>query len=231
MPVTEKLKPGMVTPASRRLVIAGAAAGLGLALIAHGATAQKRAPAGEVDMAELLKPGDLPDLAIGPATAKVTIVEYASLTCPHCASFHNKVYPALKAKYVDTGKVRFIYRDFPLQDLAAAGSMLARCAGPDKASGVIGVLFQKQDQWAFVTSNPAVKLFEIAKQLGFTQEAFDKCLTDQKLLDQIEAGRKRASEKFQVSSTPTFFINGKRLSGASDQLATFDKALEPLLKD
>lgn len=178
-----------------------------------------------------MKPGPLPEMAVGSADAKVVIVEYASLTCPHCANFHNKVLPALKTKYVDTGKVRFVFRDFPLQDLAAAGSMLARCAGPEKSYGVIGALFQKQEDWAFASGNAAVKLFEIAKQLGFTQDAFDKCLTDQKLLDQIETSRKRASEAFQVNSTPTFFINGKRLAGPSDQIATFDKALEPLLKD
>ncbi|MCL4765637.1 MAG: DsbA family protein [Hyphomicrobiaceae bacterium] len=174
-----------------------------------------------------MKPGELPDLVLGSPDAKVTIVEYASMTCGHCANFHNRVLPELKKKYIDTGKVRLILREFPLDNLAAAGAMLARCAGGDKAYAMTDVLFQKQDEWV-VRNNPVPKLFEIARQAGFTKESFDKCLTDDKLLAQIEAGRTRASEQFGVSSTPTFFINGKRLGGGGT-LAEFDKALEPLL--
>lgn len=219
---------------SRRAVLL-AAGGLALsaaplALVPGSALAQRKGegPA-EVPVEELMKAGDLPDMALGSPTAKVVIVEYASMTCGHCASFHTKVFPELKAKYIDTGKVRFILREFPLDNLAAAASMLARCAGGEKTYPLVGVLFQKQEEWAFVRSNPVPKLFEIAKQAGFTQEAFDKCLTDQKLLDQVSAIRQRASDKFGVSSTPTFFINGKRLVGGST-LADFDKMLEPLLK-
>jgi protein-disulfide isomerase len=124
--------------------------------------------------------------------------------------------------------VRFILREFPLDNLAAAASMLARCAGGDKTYPLVGVLFEKQDEWV-VRGNPVPRLFEIAKQAGFTQESFDKCLTDQKLLEQISAVRTRANEKFGVTSTPTFFINGKRLSGGS-AIADFDQAIEPLLK-
>ena len=151
------------------------------------------------------------------------------MTCGHCANFHNTVFPKLKEKYVDTGKVRFIMREFPLDNLAAAASMLARCAGGDKTYPLIEVLFQKQDQWAFVRGNPVPELFKFAKQAGFTQESFDKCLTDQTLLDQVTGVRTRASEKFNVSSTPTFFINGKRLQDAPT-LDSFDKVLAPLLK-
>jgi len=181
-----------------------------------------------VPVEELMKPGDLPDLAMGNSDSKVTVVEYASMTCGHCANFHNNVFPELKKKYIDTGKIRFIMREFPLDNLAAAGSMLARCAGGDKTYPVIEMLFEKQADWV-VRQNPVPKLFALAKQAGFTQESFDKCLTDDKLLSQIEAERKRASEVFGVSSTPTFFINGKRLEGAPT-VAEFDKALEPLLK-
>jgi protein-disulfide isomerase len=106
--------------------------------------------------------------------------------------------------------------------------MLARCAGGDKAFPLIEVLFEKQDNWALSEGNPVPRLFEIAKQAGFTQDSFDKCLTDQKLLDNITAGRSRASDVFGVSSTPTFFINGKRLDGAPT-MANFDKMIEPLL--
>ena len=193
------------------------------------ALAQRREGPAEIPIADLMAPGELPDVVVGSPDAKVTIVEYASMTCGHCANFHNKVYPELKTKYIDTGKVRFVFREFPLDNLAAAASMLSRCAGGDRGQGLISVLFAKQDDWAFVRGNPVPKLFDIAKQAGFTQESFDKCLTDQALLDKLIAGRTRASEKFGVNSTPTFFINGKRLQGGST-LSDFDKALEPLLK-
>jgi protein-disulfide isomerase len=192
------------------------------------ASAQRRSTPAQIPVEELMKPGDLPDLVLGSPDAKVTVVEYASMTCGHCANFHNRVFPEIKKKYIDTGQVRFIMREFPLDNLAAAGSMLARCAGDEKTHLMIDVLFQKQDQWV-VRTNPVPRLFEIAKQAGFTQDSFDKCLTDDKLLAQIEAVRTRASEKFGVNSTPTFFINGKRLEGGAT-LAEFDKALEPLLK-
>lgn len=175
-----------------------------------------------------MKPGAFPDMVLGPADAKVTVVEYASLTCPHCANFATKVFPEFKTKYIDSGKVRFVMREFPLDNLAAAVSMLARCAGGDKTFPLVETFFEKQGDWAFKQGSPVPRLFEIAKQVGFTQESFDKCLTDQALLDKITAIRTRASEKFGVSSTPTFFINGKRMQGAPT-VAEFDKVIEPLL--
>ncbi len=197
------------------------------ALASVPAIAQKKPPS-EVSVEELMKPGPLPDLALGAADAKVTVVEYASMTCGHCAHFSKDVWPDFKKKYVDTNKVHYIFREFPLDNLAAAASMLARCAGTDKTFPLIEVLFAKQSEWAFVEGNPVPKLFEIAKQAGFTQESFDKCLTDQKLLDNITAERTRASEIFGVAATPTFFINGKRLEVAPSMEA-FDKVIEPLL--
>ena len=182
----------------------------------------------EVPLEELMKPGPLPDLALGKADAPITVVEYASMTCGHCASFHNKVYPALKEKYIDTGKVRLVFREFPLDNLAAAASLLARCAGGEKTFALISVLFAKQEEWAFVKGDPRPELFKVAKQAGFTQESFDKCLADQKLLDDITAVRTRGTETFGVSSTPTFFVNGKKLAGAS--LEDFEKAFAPILK-
>jgi protein-disulfide isomerase len=207
------------------LGLSGVAAGLGLK--PFSARAQTKGPS-EVPVEDLMKSGALPDLMLGPADAKVTVVEYASMTCGHCAHFAKDVWPEFKKKYVDSGKVHFVFREFPLDNLAAAASMLARCAGGDKTLPLIEVLFEKQAEWAFVQGNPVPKLFEIAKQAGFTQEAFDKCLTDQKLLDNITAGRTRASDVFGVSSTPTFFINGKRLDG-TPTMASFDKMIEPLL--
>ncbi|MFV0367807.1 MAG: DsbA family protein [Hyphomicrobiaceae bacterium] len=195
------------------------------------AEAQRR-PAGpsEVPMEELMKPIDgLKDIVLGDPNAKVAIVEYASMTCGHCSHFHKENFPKLKEKYIDTGKVSYVMREFPLDNLAAAASMLARCAPNGKNYEMADMLFNTQADWAFVQGNPVPKLFEIAKQAGFTQESFDTCLKDQKLLDQINAQRARASEQFGVSATPTFFINGKKLQGAPN-VESFDAMIEPLLK-
>jgi protein-disulfide isomerase len=221
-------------PLTRRSVIklsAGLAAFLAAAQfgLSLPALAQRKKPSvTEVPLDELLKPGPLPDLVLGSADAPITVVEYASMTCGHCASFHNTVWPKLKEKYVDAGKVRFIMREFPLDNLAAAASMLARCAGEGKTYALTTALFAKQDEWAFVRT-PLPELFKFAKQAGFTQETFDKCLTDQKLLDDITAIRTRAVESFGVSATPTFFINGKKMT-AAPSLEEFDKAFASAVK-
>jgi len=212
---------------ARRAVLTAICAGAVGAALALPLAAQSRGPS-EVPVAELMKPVGLPDLALGPDDAKVTVVEYASMTCGHCAHFTTDVWPEFKKKYVDTGKVRYVFREFPLDNLAAAASMLARCTGKDKTFPLIEVLFEKQKEWAFGEGNPVPRLFEIAKQAGFTQESFDKCLTDQKLLDDITAGRTRAADVFGVSATPTFFINGKKLDGAPT-MEKLDAAIEPLL--
>ncbi|HEX6610320.1 MAG TPA: DsbA family protein [Hyphomicrobiaceae bacterium] len=217
---------------TRRAVLM-ATAGLAAAAMLPGLPAfaqRKGAPArAEVPVSELMEPGPLPELSQGKADAPVTIVEYASLTCGHCAAFHNTVFPKIKEKYIDSGQVRFIMREFPLDNLAAAAAMLTRCAGGEKTYPLIEVLFKQQEQWAFVRGNPVPELFKVAKQAGFTQESFDKCLTDQKLLEQVTSIRSKASDKFGVNSTPTFFINGKRLQEAPT-VEAFDKALAPLLK-
>jgi protein-disulfide isomerase len=176
---------------------------------------------------ELMRPGPLPDLVLGKADAPVTIVEYASMTCPHCANFHKTTYPALKAKYIDNGKVRFIFREFPLDDLAVAASMLARCAGGDKSMALIDVLFASQDKWAVREPIPA--LLQIAKQAGFTQASFDECLKDQKLYNNILAMRERGAKEFKVESTPTLFVNGKLQKGGAT-IEELDKLIQPLLK-
>ncbi len=217
---------------TRRALLAGASlAIIGSAILfphPFAALAQSSKGPVEVPIEDLMKSGELPELAVGPAEAKVVIVEYASMTCGHCATFHNKVFPELKKKYIDTGKMRFIMREFPLDNLAAAASMLARCAGEGKTYPLVETLFATQADWAFAKGDPVPKLFEIAKQAGFTKESFDKCLTDQKLLENITATRTRASDVFGVTSTPTFFINGKKLT-AGPTLAEFEKVIEPLL--
>ncbi len=169
----------------------------------------------------------MPDQILGKDDAPVTVIEYASMTCGHCATFHNNTYPEFKKRYVDTGKVRYILREFPLDPLAAGAFMLARCAGKDKYFPLVETLFQQQRTWA--VQKPLEPLFAIARQAGFTQQTFDACLQDQKMLDGIEWVRARGAEKFKVNSTPTFFINGKIFKGALsiDDMA---KAIDPLLK-
>ena len=131
-------------------------------------------------------------MALGDEKAPVTIIEYASMTCPHCATFHDTTYPELKKRYIDTGKVRFIFREFPLDQLAPAAFMLARCAGPDKYFPMIETLFQQQKEW--VVQKPLPPLLAIAKQAGFSEQSFNECLKNQKLLDGIEDVRQRAIE-------------------------------------
>jgi len=221
---------------TRRHVLLGAAAAT--AIIAAGSagiylwsstdTAAAETPAGaEVSMADLLVPGPLGDQIQGQADAPVTIVEYASMTCPHCSHFHETTYPEMKKKYIDTGKVRFIFREFPLDPLAAAAAMLARCAGKDKFFPLIDAFFAQQKDW--VVQKPLQPMFAIAKQAGFTQQSFDECLANQQLLTGLEEQRTRATQKFNVNSTPTFFINGKTVRGALTP-EELDKQVAPYLK-
>jgi protein-disulfide isomerase len=175
---------------------------------------------------ELLVPPALGDRVLGKDDAPVTIVEYASMTCPHCAHFHETTYPELKKKYIDTGKVRFIFREFPLDPIAAGASMLARCADKDKFFPMIETLFQLQRQWA--VEKPIPPLMAIAKQAGFTEQSFYACISNKKMLDQIQAYQKRATEKFGVNSTPTIFVNGKKQNGAVS-IEDLSKVIDPLL--
>ena len=204
------------------LASGGILAGLSMAGFERPALAQNP------PLDELMKPGPLGDMALGNEKAPVTIIEYASMTCPHCAHFHEATYPDLKTKYIDTGKVRFIFREFPLDQLAAAAFMLARCGGSkDRYFPMIEILFQQQRDW--VVQRPLQPLMAIAKQAGMSEQTFNECLKDQKVLDGIEEGRQRASKLFGVQSTPTFFINGKIFRG-SGTLAEFEKEMAPYLK-
>jgi protein-disulfide isomerase len=187
--------------------------------LAQGATA-----------AEVAKPVSLPDMAIGPKDAPVTITEYASMTCPHCAAFNEKVFPQIKSEYIDSNKIRYVFREFPLDIKAAAGSMLARCIAKDDAGkyfAVVDMLFRQQNDW--VLKNTTETLTRIGKQAGLSQQAVEDCLKDQALLDKIVADQKYASEVLKVDSTPTFFINGDKIKGDTS-FDVFDKRIKSLLK-
>jgi protein-disulfide isomerase len=177
---------------------------------------------------ELMAGEALPDIALGARQAPVTIVEYASMTCGHCAGFYAATFPELKSKYIDTGKVRFILREFPLDPLATAGFMLARCAGDDKRNAIVDLLFAQQKNWAF-TAKPLEALAALLKQTGMSQNSFEACLKKQDLYDKIAKVHDRAAEKFGVTATPTFFINGKKETGEMTPDA-LEKLLGPLLK-
>ena len=170
------------------------------------------APSGRVDMAKLLEEGSLPEKVIGDPDAPVTIVEYASMTCGHCATFHNETLPAIKENYIDTGKARLVFREFPFDPRAEAGFMLARCSD-DRYFAMVDVLFKQQRAWAAV-DNAREALLQIARLAGFSQESFEACLTNQQLLDDVRAVRTRGANDFGIDATPTFFINGNKYSGA-----------------
>lgn len=193
------------------------------------ASAQAKSDASEFPMADLMKTGTIEERTLGPVGAPVTIIEYASATCGHCAHFHNTTWPKLKEKYIDTGKVHFIFRDFPLDNYAAAAAMLAHCVPVDKYFAFVEALFSQQKSWAYVEPAKRVDtLFNFSKQAGFTKAKFEACLKDQKLLDGINWVRARANREFGVNSTPTFFINGKVLRGSND-LSAFEEIMAPYL--
>lgn len=180
--------------------------------------------------ADVAKPVSLPDMALGSKDAAVTITEYASMTCPHCARFAEDVFPKIKTEYIDTNKVRYVFREFPLDIKAAAGAMLARCIAKDDAGkyfAVINTLFKSQDTWTGSNTTESLKL--IGKQTGLSGDEVESCLKDQALLDKIAADQKYANEVLKVNSTPTFFINGEIVKGET----TFEelkKKIDPLLK-
>jgi protein-disulfide isomerase len=216
----------------RELLTTGAVLALGAAAISAGALSPLTTLAIAADTnpspEDLAHAGPGGDVMIGSDKAPVTVIEYASMTCPHCAHFEETTLPELKKRYIDTGKVRYVMREFPLDALAAAGFMLARCAGPDKYETVVETLFAKQADW--VTQKPIEPLKAIAKQFGFTEESFDKCLANQKVLDDIQAVRDHAVNKLGVNSTPTFFINGKRFVGDLS-IEVMAKEIDPYLKE
>jgi protein-disulfide isomerase len=216
-------------PINRR-EFGAASAALAVAVFGGVTLPPRMARADAISPTALMKPQALPDMVLGSDKAPVTIVEYASMTCPHCAHFAEKTFPVVKKDYIDTGKVRWILREFPLDSLAAAAFMLARCAGEtdkNRYYAMVDTLFKKQLDWA--VERPIPHLKAIAKQAGFTEDSFKACLTNQKLLDGIEKERETAISEYKVHSTPTFFINGTVYEGAFEP-QDIGKIIDPHLK-
>jgi protein-disulfide isomerase len=205
------------------LILAAAAS----ALSVTGIGAAQAADGEMFDQAKLLAPNGLPDKVLGPADAKVTVIEYASPTCPHCAVFSNDTLPEFMKQYVDTGKVRYILRPFVRNVLDAVVFLLAEAAGEDQYHNVVSTYFKTQDTWA-TSDKPRDAILVIAKQLGFTDESFEAALTNQDLFKGMETLREQALDEFKLEGTPTFYINGKKLSGDKtiEQLAA---EIDPLL--
>ncbi|KQT88090.1 DsbA family protein [Aurantimonas sp. Leaf443] len=184
-------------------------------------------PSATVDVAKLMAEQPLKDVVIGNPDAPVTIVEYASMTCSHCATFHEETYPTLKKDYLDTGKAKLILREFPFDPRALAAFMLARCTGDDaKRTAMVDVLFDQQDTWARA-ENASVALLNIAKLAGMNQEQFAACLNDKDLQSKVVAVQEKGQSEFGVDATPTFFINGQKFAGemsAAQMGAIIDKA-------
>ena len=210
------------------LYVAGAAVAVavvaGILYFGGDSTPVPGAPKVDPDAAALMEAGPLEDIMIGSDDAPNTIVEYASMTCSHCARFHIDVFPELKEKYIDTGKARYVLREFPLDGLAVAAFMLARCAGNDRYYPMVGGMFETQETWAVPGEDGKQKLSLIAKQAGFSQEKFDECLADKELFEKIVEVRKRGHEEFGVDATPSFFINGKRMKGI--EIKDFEAAID-----
>jgi protein-disulfide isomerase len=210
---------GMVDRRSllRLMALSGALLPVGLGM-AHAET---------MKMEDLAVEGPLGDVFIGAPDAKVTIIEYASMTCSHCANFSTKIFPLVKEKYIDTGKVRFTLREFPFDPLATAAFMLARCKGNDKYYAMVDLLFAQQKAWTG-SDKPTEALLSVVRQAGFTQESFETCLKNKAIYDGVNFVKERGAKVFGVDSTPTFFINGEKRSG-SISIEDMDKILTPLL--
>ena len=212
-----------------RRAIATALAVSGLLALGENSPLRLTASAMAQSGSPVAQPVALPDMALGPADAPVTIIEYASLTCPHCAYFNREVFPKIKSAYVDTGKIRYVFREFPRDIKDAAGAMLARSIAKDdcgKYFAIIDILFRQQDALLEKTTET---LTRIGKQAGLSQQAIETCLKDQALLDKLTAGRKFAIDVLKIPKTPTFFINGDMIKGVPS-FEELEKQIKPLLK-
>jgi protein-disulfide isomerase len=169
----------------------------------------------------------LTERALGAADAPVTIHEYASLTCPHCATVHRDVLPEIKSTYIDTGKARLVFHDFPLDRLALIAAMTARCAPPERYFGYLEVLFRQQEQWSRA-ADPRAALLRIAKMGGLSEAEFNACVSDQGLLNAIRQRAEDDSRRHSIKSTPTFLIGDKRIEGSAP-LAQFKAAIDAAL--
>ena len=185
------------------------------------------AAADQVSVMRLLAPGPLPEMALGDPAAPVSIVEYVSMTCSHCADFHADTFETLKTKYIDTGKVYFALREYPIDPLALAAIMMARCAPKDQFFPIVETLFRDQRSWAFV-ANPAPALIAELEPFGFTKDSFEACLSNGDIADGVNQIARTAQKEFGVTGTPTFFVNGERHVGAMD-FAALEGIIAPLL--
>ena len=206
-----------MTRLTRRHLLNAGTALAGLALLPASAWA--------VDPAEFNVAPALGEMSLGAEQSKVTLTEYASATCPHCAAFHAETYGKLKAEYIDTKKIKFVFREFPLNDAALAAFMIARAAPKESYFPLIGAYFNTLQTWT--AGNWVDGLFDIAKQAGFTREKFDATLKDEALAKAILAIRD-AGAKFGVSGTPAFFVNGEIYEG-DRTFEAFKAKLDPLL--
>jgi protein-disulfide isomerase len=206
--------------------VARLAAAAALALALSSAYAAP-APEGTVDMTKVLQPGPLPELSLGDPKG-VPVVEYGSLTCPHCATFATTVLPGFRTAYIDTGKVHFIFREFSRNPLDVAAFVLARCEGDDKTLATIDLLFATQDKWAF-TDNPLEALITALRPTGMSHDQAMACLKDQSKADAMSKILETAIQDVKVQGTPTFVIDGKVYDG---ELSTtdLDAILQPLVK-
>ena len=208
----------------------GLAFALALGLATVGGAAAAPAPEQSVDMTQVLKPGPLPELSLGPATG-VPVIEYGSVTCPHCAAFDRETLPKLKAAYIDNGKVRFIFREFSRNPLDVAAFTLARCVGGDDAAktmATIDLLFATQDKWAF-TDNPLQPLLDALRPTGLGKDKAMACLKDNALIGKVRGITDTGEKLVKIQGTPTFVLNGKSYGGELS-MADFDELLKPLVK-
>jgi protein-disulfide isomerase len=186
----------------------------------------EKQPAKPVDLAELAKAGPLGDKTLGKANAPVTLVEYASLTCPHCAKFHAETFPKLKKAYIDTGKVRYVFREFPIGRSAAAAAIAVRCA-PDRAYFTLnGKFLGSQPQWV-AQDVKHDEIYKIVQTAGLKRDKYDACTTNQSINDALYEVKQRG-RTLGVSGTPTFFVNGQKAAGAlsfEDMSKLIDAAL------
>jgi protein-disulfide isomerase len=191
-----------------------------LVILAAGAAAAL--PIQASAQAELLQ-----DMVLGKPDAPVTIIEYASLACSHCASFHENTLPRLKAEYIDTGKVRLVFRDFPFEEAGLRAAMLARCSGPDRYFGFVETIFRQQRVWA-AAPNPVEALGQIGRLGGIGEEQFRSCLANRQIEEYILKSRLKAQNEIGVTSTPTFIIGTEKYPGARS-FEEMKKLIDPLL--
>lgn len=171
----------------------------------------------------------LGERVLGDPSAPVTIIEYSSLTCPHCASFHIETLPRIKAEYIDTGKAKLIFRDFPLEPRAAAAAMLARCVDPARYFAFLDLLFRDQKAWA-TAADPLAELKLRARLANLSGQDVDACLADKQLLQALQDGRDKAAAQYKIESTPSFLIDDRTVSGAAPY-DTFKQAIDAALKN